>query len=114
MTPEDQTYSLLSTDAAVVDLVGDNIFAQIALEDTPTPYVTYRRVNIDTEYTLSGSIAWEYVDVRLDLYADTYEILTLLSEAVEGAMEDIELFDEDTSKDEFHKWIIYRFLVLPE
>jgi len=110
MTPEEAVYTYLNASPQVLAIVGPDIFPIIPLQELPI-YITYRRLNADAEYDLSGQTVFEWVDVRVDYYADEFGLLEDLAQAIRDAVPEAILDEEHDSK-AYHGWIVFRFFAV--
>jgi hypothetical protein len=72
-SPERLLADALKNEPAVAELVGDRVFPVLAPASAAIPFVTWRRVGVQREMTLSGPAGGPTVSLQLDMYAETYE-----------------------------------------
>lgn len=79
-------YSLLSADSNVSGLVGTNIFPIYATQNTPAPYIVYRRITGLSINGIGGELGMTNGRFQIDVYSSTYTQAKLLSGYVKTAM----------------------------
>lgn len=72
-SPEMVVRNRLVTTAAVTGLVGTRIYPVIAPASAPLPFVTWRRLAVTRQQSLSGPIGVPTVNLSIDIFAETYE-----------------------------------------
>lgn len=86
-SPEASVRTRLVTSAPVTAIVGDRVFAVIAPADAPLPFVTWRRVAVSREQSLSGPIGMPTVTLSIDVFCVTYEETRELADVIRASLD---------------------------
>lgn len=91
MTHLEHVRVALSADAGVTALVGTRIYPVRAEQETLRPYIVLTTVSLDTDETLTGTVATSLKPARIqvDAYAETYKGAHALADAIDAAIGDI-------------------------
>lgn len=81
-SPEAVIRGVLVGNAAVSAIVGTKVFPVLAPATADLPFITWRRISVQREMGLGGPIGMPTVQLSVDLFADTYEAVRELSDAV--------------------------------
>ncbi len=87
MSAEAIVYQLLSSDPRVTTLVSGRVYPTYPTQDSLLPYVTYSRGGTERPLHLGGFSALHRVEVRVDVWAEHFQQLQDVSDAVRGALE---------------------------
>ena len=79
-------YSRLATHEATLPVFGDRIFPIIAPAGTLYPLVVYRRANVETPSSLSGTVERPIVTLECKVYSKTFAGSLDAAEAVRTAL----------------------------
>jgi hypothetical protein len=86
-SPEAVVRNRLVADAAVSALVGSRVYPVLAPATASLPFITWRRSSISRQQTLAGPLGMPTVFLSVDLYAETYEAVRDLSDAVRKCLD---------------------------
>lgn len=80
-------YGILSANSGVTDIVGTNIFPEIAEQETAVPFIVYQLQNVSPEDTHDGPSKLDEVQFEFLCYADSYNAAADLGVAVRAALD---------------------------
>jgi len=80
-------YGILSTNSGVTDLVGTNIFPEIAEQETATPFIVYQLQSVAPEDTHDGPSKLDEVRFEFICYADNYDAAADIGVKVRAALD---------------------------
>jgi hypothetical protein len=80
-------YGILSANSGVTDIVGTNIFPEIAEQETAVPFIVYQLLSVDPEDTHDGPSKLDEVRFEFLCYADSYNEAADLGVAVRAALD---------------------------
>jgi len=80
-------YGILSANSGVTDIVGTNIFPEIAEQETAVPFIVYQLQNVAPEDTHDGPSKLDEVQFEFLCYADSYNAAADLGVAVRAALD---------------------------
>jgi hypothetical protein len=80
-------YGILSANSGVTDIVGTNIFPEIAEQETAVPFVVYQLQSVDPDDTHDGPSKLDEVRFEFLCYADSYNAAADLGVAVRAALD---------------------------
>ena len=80
-------YVILTQNTDVTDIVGVNIFPEVAEQETATPFVVYQLQSVAPEDTHDGPSKLDEVRFEFLCYADTYALAADLGDKVRGALD---------------------------
>ena len=78
-------YNILHSDNEVDKLIGNDIYIQIAEENTTFPFVVLKRENLQTDY-VKNNVAVDNVDISVNIAATTYRESIDIAEAVRNVL----------------------------
>ena len=81
-SPEAAVRSALVADAGVAAIIGSKVYPILAPASADLPFVTWRRIGVQRQQSLSGPIGMPSVLLSVDLFAETYEAVRELADAV--------------------------------
>lgn len=81
-SPEAAIRSALVANAGVSAIIGSKVFPVLAPASADLPFVTWRRISVQRQQGLSGPIGMPSVLLSVDLFAETYEAVRELADAV--------------------------------
>ena len=85
-TPEKLLADRLQADAAVAGILAGRVYPVIAPASAGLPFATWRRAAVTREQTLGGPLGMPTVTLAFDLYAETYEAVRELADAVRACL----------------------------
>ena len=85
-TPEKLLADRLQADAAVAGIIAGRVYPVIAPASAGLPFATWRRAAVTREQTLGGPLGMPTVTLAVDLYAETYEAVRELADAVRACL----------------------------
>ncbi|NBT52987.1 MAG: DUF3168 domain-containing protein, partial [Marivivens sp.] len=80
-------YGILSANSGVTDIVGTNIFPEIAEQETAVPFIVYQLQSVDPDDTHDGPSKLDEVRFEFLCYADSYNAAADLGVAVRAALD---------------------------
>jgi len=80
-------YVILTQNTDVTDIVGVNIFPEVAEQETATPFIVYQLQSVAPEDTHDGPSKLDEVRFEFLCYADTYALAADLGDKVRGALD---------------------------
>ena len=80
-------YVILSQNTDVTDIVGVNIFPEVAEQETATPFIVYQLLSVAPEDTHDGPSTLDEVRFEFLCYADSYALAADLGSKVRGALD---------------------------
>ena len=80
-------YVILTQNTEVTDIVGVNIFPEVAEQETATPFIVYQLQSVAPEDTHDGPSKLDEVRFEFLCYADTYALAADLGDKVRGALD---------------------------
>jgi len=80
-------YGILSSTSAVTDIVGTNIFPEIAEQETATPFIVYQLQGVSPEDTHDGPSKLDEVRMEIICFSDSYNGAADLADKVRGALD---------------------------
>ena len=80
-------YVILSQNTDVTDIVGVNIFPEVAEQETATPFIVYQLQSVAPEDTHDGPSTLDEVRFEFLCYADSYALAADLGDKVRGALD---------------------------
>tara|TARA_R110002073_G_scaffold54732_1_gene140798 strand:+ start:958 stop:3348 length:2391 start_codon:yes stop_codon:yes gene_type:complete len=80
-------YVILSQNTDVTDIVGVNIFPEVAEQETATPFIVYQLQSVAPEDTHDGPSKLDEVRFEFLCYADSYALAADLGDKVRGALD---------------------------
>ncbi len=80
-------YVILTQNTDVTDIVGVNIFPEVAEQETATPFVVYQLLSVAPEDTHDGPSKLDEVRFEFLCYADSYALAADLGSKVRGALD---------------------------
>lgn len=81
-SPEAAIRSALVANAGVSAIIGSKVFPVLAPASASLPFLTWRRISVQRQQGLSGPIGMPSVLLSVDLFAETYEAVRELADAV--------------------------------
>ena len=84
--PEKLIADRLQADPAVATILGGRVYPVIAPASAALPFATWRRAAVQREQTLGGPLGMPTVSLAVDLYAETYEAVRELADAVRACL----------------------------
>ncbi|MDL1909694.1 DUF3168 domain-containing protein [Chloroflexi bacterium CFX6] len=70
----------------VAGLIGDRVYPVAAPQTSASPFITYRRVTGEVQYTHEGESRIQRARFQLSAIADTYETVIELAEAIRSGL----------------------------
>jgi len=89
MSIETTLYNALSGDAAIIALVSDRIYPQIAPDSAAVPYITYQVIATNAYNVLVGAPGSERKVIQINCVSNTYAQAKSISTAVKTALVDV-------------------------
>jgi hypothetical protein len=86
-SPEAAVRNRLVSTTAVTNLVGTRVYPVIAPADAALPFLTWRRMSVQRQQSLSGPIGTPTVMLTVDLFATTYEAARDIADAVRVSLD---------------------------
>lgn len=86
-TPEKAIADRLQADAAVAGIIAGRVYPVIAPASAGLPFATWRRAAVQREQTLGGPLGMPTVTLAVDLYAEGYEAVRELADAVRACLD---------------------------
>jgi hypothetical protein len=86
-SPEAAIRNVLVTNATVAGIVGTRVYPVVAPVEAVLPFVTWRRMSVQRQQSLSGPIGVPTVMLAVDLFATTYEGVREMSDAIRSALD---------------------------
>lgn len=86
-SPEAAIRSALVADAAVTAIIGSKVYPVLAPATADLPFVTWRRISVQRQQSLAGPIGMPTVLLSVDLFAETYEGVRELADAVRKCLD---------------------------
>lgn len=86
-TPEKAIADRLQADAAVAGIIAGRVYPVIAPASAGLPFATWRRAAVQREQTLGGPLRMPTVTLAVDLYAEGYEAVRELADAVRACLD---------------------------
>ena len=80
-------YVILTQNTDVTDIVGVNIFPEVAEQETATPFIVYQLQSVAPEDTHDGPSKLDEVRFEFLCYADSYALAADLGDKVRGALD---------------------------
>ena len=80
-------YVILTQNTDVTDIVGVNVFPEVAEQETATPFIVYQLQSVAPEDTHDGPSTLDEVRFEFLCYADTYALAADLGDKVRGALD---------------------------
>jgi hypothetical protein len=80
-------YVILTQNTDVTDIVGVNVFPEVAEQETATPFIVYQLQSVAPEDTHDGPSKLDEVRFEFLCYADTYALAADLGDKVRGALD---------------------------
>ena len=80
-------YVILTQNTDVTDIVGVNIFPEVAEQETATPFIVYQLLSVAPEDTHDGPSTLDEVRFEFLCYADSYALAADLGSKVRGALD---------------------------
>jgi len=80
-------YVILAQNTDVTDIVGVNIFPEVAEQETATPFIVYQLQSVAPEDTHDGPSKLDEVRFEFLCYADSYALAADLGDKVRGALD---------------------------
>ena len=80
-------YVILSQNTDVTNIVGVNIFPEVAEQETATPFIVYQLLSVAPEDTHDGPSTLDEVRFEFLCYADSYALAADLGSKVRGALD---------------------------
>jgi hypothetical protein len=80
-------YVILAQNTDVTDIVGVNIFPEVAEQETATPFIVYQLLSVAPEDTHDGPSTLDEVRFEFLCYADSYALAADLGSKVRGALD---------------------------
>jgi hypothetical protein len=80
-------YVILTQNTDVTDIVGVNIFPEVAEQETATPFIVYQLLSVAPEDTHDGPSKLDEVRFEFLCYADSYALAADLGSKVRGALD---------------------------
>jgi len=81
-SPEAAIRNRLVTTAAVSAIIGSKVYPVIAPAEATLPFLTWRRMSVQRQQSLSGPVGTPSVMLSVDLFAETYEAVRDLADNV--------------------------------
>lgn len=81
-SPEAAIRSALVSNAGVAAIIGSKVYPVLAPASAGLPFLTWRRISVQRQQGLSGPIGMPSVLLSVDLFAETYEGVRELADAV--------------------------------
>lgn len=78
-------YNILHSDNGVNNLIDNDIYIQIAEENTTFPFVVLKRENLQTDY-VKNNVAVDNVDISVNIAATTYKESIDIAEAIRNVL----------------------------
>ncbi len=78
-------YNILHSNEDVNKLIGNDIYIQIAEENTTFPFIVLKRENLQTDY-VKNNVAVDNVDISVNIAATTYRESIDIAEAVRNVL----------------------------
>ncbi len=85
--PEKVIADLLIADPAVASILAGRIYPVIAPASAALPFATWRRQGVQREQSLSGPVGMPTVTLAIDLFAEGYEQVRDLADAVRSCLD---------------------------
>jgi hypothetical protein len=85
--PEKIIADRLQADPAVATIIAGRVYPVIAPASAAIPFATWRRAAVTREQTLGGPLGMPTVTLAVDLYAETYEAVRELADAVRSCLD---------------------------
>jgi len=86
-SPEAAIRNTLVSDAGVSAVVGSKIYPVLAPSEAALPFITWRRMAVQRQQSLSGPVGVPSVMLSVDLFAETYEAVRELADKVRLALD---------------------------
>jgi hypothetical protein len=86
-SPEAAVRSALVADAGVAAIIGTKVYPVLAPASAALPFATWRRIGVQRQQGLSGPIGMPTVLLSVDLFAETYERVRELADAVRQCLD---------------------------
>jgi len=86
-SPEAAIRNTLVTNTAVAALIGSRVFPVLAPATAALPFVTWRRISVQRQQSLSGPIGVPTVSLSVDIFAETYEAARDIADAVRRCLD---------------------------
>jgi hypothetical protein len=80
-------YVILTQNTDVTDIVGVNVFPEVAEQETATPFIVYQLLSVAPEDTHDGPSTLDEVRFEFLCYADSYALAADLGSKVRGALD---------------------------
>lgn len=81
-SPEAAVRSTLVGNAGVAAIIGSKVYPVLAPASAALPFVTWRRIGVQRQQSLSGPVGMPTVLLSVDVFAETYEGVRDLADAV--------------------------------
>jgi hypothetical protein len=81
-SPEAAVRTALVSDSGVAAIVGTKVYPVLAPASADLPFITWRRISVGRQQSLSGPVGMPTVSLSVDLFAETYEATRELADAV--------------------------------
>lgn len=86
-SPEKLIADRLQSDPAVAAVIAGRVYPVIAPASAALPFLTWRRQAVQREQTLSGPMGMPTVTLAVDIYAEGYEAVRELADAVRACLD---------------------------
>ena len=86
-SPEKLIADRLQADPAVAAVIAGRVYPVIAPASAALPFLTWRRQAVQREQTLSGPMGMPTVTLAVDIYAEGYEAVRELADAVRACLD---------------------------
>lgn len=90
MTPEEALFAILTGDATVSGILGDQVYPTPIPQTVTPPAIEYRRISSRIIYQASGSSRLAWVRLELTLHAAEFADLRALGDATRDALSGLE------------------------